>query len=177
MRRDTPEGFRRSGPHGQPEPGPDPSAEFDRQGFIGYLNAEGFQWRVMLRLRLEDEPWWRGRLWFSERGGTEVWDKEEIVNSSAEALLRQAHAFPHEELLRRLKESFDERRRYFALRALLDDLLAKGRQFNRIAVRVASGEMDRTRAAHELDRIQQDMHTVVDGLRDVAGKEGRSRGG
>jgi len=68
-------------------------------------------------------------------------------------VLKQARALPHEEVLRRLKISFDERRRYFALRALLDDLLDKGRALNRIAVRVAAGEMDRVRAAHELDRI------------------------
>jgi hypothetical protein len=78
-------------------------------------------------------------------------------------------------VLRRFKLSFDERRRYFALRALLDDLLEKGRQLNRIAVRVASGELDRPKAAHELDRIQQEMRTIVEGLRDVAGKEGRGR--
>ena len=168
-----PEGPRRSGGSGQPEIPPEVSQEFERQGFIGYFNAEGFQWRVMIRLRLDDATWWRGRLWFSERGGTEVWDKEEIIGSSAEDVLREARALPHDEILRRLKVSFDERRRYFALRALLDDLLEKGRQLNRIAVRVASGEIDRVRAAHELDRIQQDMRTVVDGLRDVAGKEGR----
>lgn len=177
MNRNTPDGLRRSGAMGQPPEGvPDGAADFDRQGFIGYFNAEGFQWRVMIRLRLDKETWWRGRLWFSERGGTEVWDKQEIVSASAEDVLSQARALAHEDILRRLKESFDERRRYFALRALLDDLLEKGRQLNRIAVRVASGEMDRARAAHELDRIQQDMRTVVDGLRDVAGKEGRGRG-
>jgi hypothetical protein len=105
-----------------------------------------------------------------------VWDKEEIVGSTAEDVLKQARLLPQEDVLRRLKQSFDERRRYFAVRALLDDLLDKGRQLNRIAVRVSSGEMDRERAAHELDHIQQDMRTIVEGLRDVAGKEGRGRG-
>lgn len=177
MSRDTPEGPRRSGPFGPaPDAVPDQAQDFSRQGFIGYFNAEGFQWRVMIRLRLDEETWWRGRLWFSERSGTEVWDSEEILGSTAEDVLRQARVLPHEEIIRRLKQSFDERRRYFALRALLDDLLDKGRQLNRIAVRVASGEMDRAKAAHELDRIQQDMRTIVDGLRDVAGKEGRGRG-
>ena len=176
MSRDASEGGRRSGPLGQPDAGPDAAQDFTRQGFVGYFNAEGFQWRVMVRLRLDNETWWRGRLWFSERSGTEVWDKEEIFAETAEQVLQQARALPHEEVLRRLKISFDERRRYFALRALLDDLLDKGRQLNRIAVRVAAGEMDRARAAHELDRIQHEMRTIVDGLRDVAAKEGRGHG-
>lgn len=177
MNRDTPEGMRRSGPLQQPDSRPGGEEDYTRQGFVGYFNAEGFQWRVMVRVRLDDETWWRGRLWFSERSGTEVWDKEEILGESAEDVLRQALALSHEEVLRRLKQSYDERRRYFALRALLDDLLDKGRHLNRIAVRVASGEMDRAKAAHELDRIQHEMRTIVDGLRDVAAKEGRGYGG
>lgn len=176
MNRDTPSGQRRSGGFGSPDQGPDASQDSNRQGFIGYFNAEGFQWRVMIHVRLDDETWWCGRLRFSERSGTEVWDKEEIVGSTAEDVLKQARLLPQEEVLRRLKQSFDERRRYFAVRALLDDLLDKGRQLNRIAVRVSSGEMDRERAAHELDHIQQDMRTIVEGLRDVAGQEGRGRG-
>ncbi|MGH7731276.1 MAG: hypothetical protein ACRENJ_08510, partial [Candidatus Eiseniibacteriota bacterium] len=63
---------------------PSPDIEPIRQGFIGYMHAAGLQWRVMLRLRLEDEVWWRGRLWFSEAGGTQVWDKEELLGRSPE---------------------------------------------------------------------------------------------
>jgi len=174
--RNTPDSLRRSMALGQGDLGPEGSQDFDRQGFIGYLNAEGFQWRVMIRLRLDEETWWRGRLWFTERGGTEVWDKEEILGSGAEDVLKQARVLPQEEILRRLKQSFDERRRYFGLRALLDDLLEKGRQMNRVAVRASTGEMDRLKAVHELDRIQHEMRTIVDGLRDVAGKEGRLHG-
>jgi len=176
MSRESGESGRRSGPVGPPGPSAEFAEDFNRQGFVGYFNAEGYQWRVLVRLRLDQETWWRGRLWFSERSGTEVWDKEEIFGETAEEVLRQARTLSHEEILRRLKVSFDERRRYFALRALLDDLLDKGRQLNRIAVRVAAGEMDRVRAAHELDHIQHEMRIIVDGLRDVAGKEGRGRG-
>ena len=62
MNRNTPEGLRRSGAMGQPpEGGPDAPGDINRQGFIGYFNAEGFQWRVMIRLRFDDETWWRGR--------------------------------------------------------------------------------------------------------------------
>ena len=151
-------------------PQPADSIEPIRQG---YIHVEGLQWRVMLRLRLEDEAWWRGRLWFSESGGTEVWDKEELVARTAEELLRQARALPTEDLFRRFRASYDERRRYFALRALMDDLLEKGRALNRIAVRVSMGELDPKRARTELDRLQLEMRALVDGMRDLAGQEGR----
>src|SRR3989454_3784287 len=144
-----------------------------RQGFVGYVNLDGRQWRVLVRLRLEDEAWWRGRLWFSESGGTEVWDKEELVARTAEELLRQARALPTEDLFRRFRASYDERRRYFALRALMDDLLEKGRALNRIAVRVSMGELDPKRARTELDRLQLEMRALEDGMRDLAGQEGR----
>ena len=157
----------------QRSPQPADSIEPIRQGFVGYIHVEGLQWRVMLRLRLEDEAWWRGRLWFSESGGTEVWDKEELVARTAEELLRQARALPTEDLFRRFRASYDERRRYFALRALMDDLLEKGRALNRIAVRVSMGELDPKRARTELDRLQLEMRALVDGMRDLAGQEGR----
>jgi hypothetical protein len=144
-----------------------------RQGFVGYIHVEGLQWRVMVRLRLEDEAWWRGRLWYSEAGGTEVWDKEEIFGRSPEELLRQARSISAEELIGRFRASYDDRRRYFALRAIMDDLIEKARALNRIAVRSAAGEADPQRARADLDRIQQEMQALVAGLREVAAKEGR----
>ena len=157
---------------------PQPADDIEpiRQGFVGYVHVDALQWRVMLRLRLEDEAWWRGRLWFSESGGTEVWDKEELLGQSVEDLLRQARALPTEELIRRFRASYDERRRYFALRALMDDLLEKGRALNRVAVRLSLGELDAMRARAELDRLRLEMRALVDGMRDVAGQEGRGAG-
>ncbi|HET7791617.1 MAG TPA: hypothetical protein VFK78_12555 [Gemmatimonadales bacterium] len=144
-----------------------------RQGFVGYVHLDGLQWRVMLRLRLEDDVWWRGRLWFTENGGTEVWDKEEMLGRSPEELLRQARGLSPDDLSRRFRASYDERRRYFGLRAMLDDLLEKARGMNRVVMRVAVGEMDSRRAGAELDRLQEEMRGLVDGMRDVAGIEGR----
>jgi hypothetical protein len=152
---------------------PSPNVEPMRQGFVGYIHVEGLQWRVMVRLRLEDEAWWRGRLWFSEAGGTEVWDKEEIFGRSPEELLRQARSVSAEALIGRFRASYDDRRRYFALRALMDDLIDKARALNRIAVRAAAGEAAPERTRAELDRLEQEMHTLVAGLREVAAKEGR----
>ncbi len=147
-----------------------------RQGFVGYLNAGKLCWRVMVRLRLGDEVWWRGRLWFSEPGGTEVWDQAELLGRSPEEVLRQARGFSAPELVRRFNRSYDERRRYFALRALLDDVLEKGRMLNRAAALAgAAGEVRPGPSGAQLDRLQQEMKELVDGIRAVAGQEGRLR--
>ncbi len=65
------------------------------------------------------------------------------------------------------------RRRYFALRALVDDFIDRVRALNRIAVRATVGGTDPFRAGRELDRIQHEMRQLVEGMRDVAAKEGR----
>src|SRR5437879_7967110 len=65
-----------------------------RQGFVGYANVDGRQWRVLVRLRLEDEAWWRGRLWFRGAGGTEGWDKGGLPGGSPGEGLRRATARP-----------------------------------------------------------------------------------
>src|SRR5947209_19891845 len=85
-----------------------------RQGFVGYANVDGRQWRVLVRLRLEDEAWWRGRLWFCEAGGTGGWDKEEVLGRSPGGLLRQARALSAAEPVARLQEAYEEARRYLA---------------------------------------------------------------
>jgi len=156
-----------------PAPVPAPNGDPFRQGFVGYVYAGALKWRVMLRLHLELDGC-RGRLWFAEAGGTEVWDTEELVGRSPEELLRQARAFSAEELIRRLRASYGERRRFFALRAVTDELIEQVRGLNRASVRAATHELDGARAVRDIARLQERMHILVDGLRDVAGKEGRS---
>ncbi len=93
-----------------------------RQGFVGYVYVGALKWRVMLRFHLELDGW-RGRLWFAESGGTEVWDKDELLGPTPEALLQRARSLPAEELILRFRASYAERRRFLGLRAVTDDLI------------------------------------------------------
>src|SRR3989441_6106634 len=145
-----------------------------RQGFVGYANVDGRQWRVLVRLRLEDEAWWRGRLWVCEAGGTGGWGKEGLLGRSPEGVLRQARAPPTAELVRRFQESYDERRRYFALRGLVGDFVEGARGLNRVAVRAGVDGAYGLGTTRELDRLQRQMQFLVAGMRQVAGKEGRA---
>lgn len=152
-----------------PAPAPRPNGSGVRQGFVGYVYVGALKWRVMLRLH-PAVGGWRGRLWFSQAGGAEVWDADEFVGESAEALLRRARLLPAEDLIRRCRSSAGERRRYFALRAVTDELLEQVRALNRVAVGAAGRERDAARAAQELARLQARMRLLVDGIRDVAGR-------
>lgn len=150
-----------------------PNGDAFRQGFVGYVYVGALKWRVMLRLHPENDGW-RGRLWFAESGGTEVWDKDELLGASPEAVLQQARLLSAEDLIRRFRESYRERRRFFGLRAVTDDLIEHVRALNRVALRAAAHELDGPRVVREIARLQERMHFLVDGMRDVAGKEGRS---
>ncbi len=146
-----------------------------RQGLVRYLNMDGARWRVMMRIRSEGEGWWRGRLCFSEAGSTEVWDQEEFLAGSVEELMSQAHGLSGEQLELRFRHSYDERRRFYHLRILVDELIEKARTVNRVVRREEAGELPGGRAGLELDRLQAEMHKLVDGVRSLAGLEGRER--
>ena len=143
-----------------------------RQGFVGYVYVGALKWRVMLRLHREMDGW-HARLRFGQAGGTEVWDTEELLGESPEHLLQRARSLPAEELIRRFGASYGERRRFFGLRAVSDELIEHVRALNRVAVSAAARELDGLRAVREIARLQERMHFLVDGMRDVAGKEGR----
>ncbi len=74
----------------------------------------------------------------------------------------------------RFQESYDERRRYFALRALVDDFVEAARGLNRVAVRAGVDGAYGLGTTRELDRLQRQMQFLVAGMRQVAGKEGRA---
>jgi hypothetical protein len=150
-------------------PGTPSAATPLRLGFIGYLFSGGDQWKVMLRLRPRgDGDAWTGRLWFSDRGGGEVWDKEELSGPTYEDVLRQARTLAHEELVRRFRACYDERRRDAGLRERLDQMLENVRAVNRLAVRVAEGEMDAERADQEIGRLERELRELLDGVRQAA---------
>src|SRR3989442_4767905 len=140
-----------SAPAPAPGPNPGPNGDPFRQGFVGYVYVGALKWRVMLRLHLEMDGC-RGRLWFAEAGGTEVWDTEELVGRSPEELLRQARAFSAEELIRRFRASDGERRRFFALRAVTEELVEQVRGLKPGSVRAATHELDRPRGVPGIGR-------------------------
>jgi len=152
-----------------------PNGDPFRQGFVGYVYVGALKWRVMLRLHA-DLDGWRGRLRFSGSDGTEVWDGDELLGRSPEALLQQARSLPAEDLIRRFRASYGERRRYFALRAVTDDLIERVRALNRVAVRAATHELEGSRAVREIAALQERMHFLIDGMGDVAGQEVRRPG-
>ncbi|HEX4575406.1 MAG TPA: hypothetical protein VH158_09755 [Gemmatimonadales bacterium] len=156
-----------------PQPAPNHADEPVRQGFVGYVYIGALKWRVMLRLQLEAGAW-RGQLWFAEAGGMEVKDTEELVGRSPEELLQHARSLPAEDLIRRFRASYGERRRCFALRAVTDELIEHVRALNRAAARAAAQQLDGPRAVQEVARHQEHMHLLVEGMGAIAGREGRS---
>src|SRR5207247_1641410 len=75
-----------------------------RQGFVGYANVDGRQWRVLVRLRLEDEGWWRGCLWFFEAGGAQFWGQKEALRRRSARNAKRSRAREPSSGVRRLQD-------------------------------------------------------------------------
>ena len=58
---------------------------------------------------------------------------------------------------------------------MTDELIAHVRDLNRVSLRAAARELDGPRTVREIARLQERMHLLVEGMREVAGREGRSR--
>ncbi|MFL5575494.1 MAG: hypothetical protein ACJ79S_05950, partial [Gemmatimonadaceae bacterium] len=64
-----------------------------------------------------------------------------------------------------------ERRRYRALRHTTDEVLARIRYLNRVALLVRDGLLDRAGGEQELDITEKQLHELVSELRAHAGLE------
>ncbi|MDQ3516042.1 MAG: hypothetical protein M3403_04625, partial [Gemmatimonadota bacterium] len=65
-----------------------------------------------------------------------------------------------------------EKRRYVKLRRSVDEILAKVKYMNRVAVSMRGGMLDNEGAGQELDLITKQLQEIVTRLKDVAGVEG-----
>jgi len=57
------------------------------------------------------------------------------------------------------------------LRRVTDDILTKIRYMNQIAVSMREGWIDEDGATQEIDLTEQQLHDLIDKLRDLAGLE------
>jgi len=76
-----------------------------------------------------------------------------------------------EELIRRHHRAVAEKRRFNGLRKATDEVLAKIRYLNQLAISMRAGLLDMDGAAQEIDLTEQQLHTLIDRLATYAGVE------
>lgn len=118
-----------------------------------------------------------GRLWFADVGSADpelasgIPDRAPVPGQTREDVLARALCLDQEDLGRRHARALAERRRYRALRHTTDEVLARIRYLNRVALLVRDGLLDAPGGAQELDITENQLHELVVRLRAHAGQE------
>ena len=159
-----------------PSSGIEPSSHAARQYPLTTIDVDGHAIEVSVRVG-HDGIEYVGRLWFAELASddaelaTGIPDRAPIPGKTREDVIARAVSLDEDDLARRHARALAERRRYRALRLTTDDVLARIRYMNRVAVLVRDGLLDSAGGTQELDQTETQLHELVAKLRAHAGLE------
>ncbi|HVZ49952.1 MAG TPA: hypothetical protein VG916_14290 [Gemmatimonadaceae bacterium] len=142
------------------------------QPHIATIESDGRRYNVSLRV-VFDGVEYVGRLWFAD----ESWDDLGIPDRGAfpgrtkEESIALAQRLTTEELVRRHRRAVAEKRKFHGLRRATDEVLAKIRYLNQVAISMRAGLLDVDGAAQEIDLTEKQLHTLIDRLAAHAGIE------
>jgi hypothetical protein len=114
-----------------------------------------------------------GRLWFIEDGWDDAGlpDRGAIPGGTREEVISYARRLRSEDLKQRYLRALAEKRRFLGLRKVTEDILAKIRYLNQVALSMRAGLLDMEGAAQEIDLTERQLHDLIGRLREVAGVE------
>ena len=140
---------------------------------IATIDHQGRRYVVTCRIGFDGVEY-IGRLWFGPADGSELPmpDRSAIPGRSRDEVLTFAQRFTPHELLVRHRRAMAEKRRYLSLRRATDEIIAKIRYMNQLALSMKSGVIDPDGAAQEMLLTEQQIMDVVVRLKDYAGVEG-----
>jgi hypothetical protein len=119
-----------------------------------------------------------GRLFFSDEGSEDAGfpDRGALPGRTRDEVMGLAQRLTPQELLLRYRRALAEKRRYTGLRRLTDDILAKVRYLNQLAISMRAGLLDVEGASQEIDLTERQLHELIDKLRLSAGVEENDNG-
>jgi hypothetical protein len=142
------------------------------QPYVATIETEGRRYNVSVRITYDGIEY-VGRLWFSD----EAWDDLGIPDRGAlpgrtrDEVLAFAKQLTSAEMGKRHKRALAEKRRFLGLRKHTEEMLAKIRYLNQVAVSMRAGLLDSDGAAQEIDLTEKQLHALIDRLSEHAGKE------
>ena len=86
-------------------------------------------------------------------------------------MLALAKRLTSDELVKRHRRALAEKRRFHGLRKATDEILAKIRYLNQVAISMRAGLLDVEGAAQEIDLTEKQLHALIDRLSSFAGVE------
>lgn len=143
------------------------------QQHLTKIEADGKSYNVTIRTAYDGVEH-VGRLFFSEVGtpGPGIPDHSAIPGRTVEESVAMAQRFTRDDLTRRLHRAHADKRRYTQLRRAVDEIVAKVKYMNRVAVSMRGGMIDTEGAGQELDLIEKQLIELVRRLKSMAGVEG-----
>lgn len=142
------------------------------QPHVTTIEHDGKRLNVTVRI-IYDGIEYVGRLWYSEDG----WDDDGLPDRGAlpgrtkDEVVALARGLSVGELKQRYRRALAEKRRFHQLRQSTDEILAKIRYLNQVAISMRAGLLDVEGAAQEIAVTERQLHEMVDGLRKAAGVE------
>lgn len=142
------------------------------QPYVATIEHDGRRYNVSVRV-LYDGIEYVGRLWFADEAWDDLGlpDRGAVAGRSREEVVAFAKRLTPHELTKRHKRALSEKRRFIVLRKHTDEILAKIRYLNQVAISMRAGLLDVEGAAQEIDLTEKQLHTLIDNLSDHAGRE------
>jgi hypothetical protein len=140
---------------------------------IATIDHQGRRVNVTCRIGFDGVEY-IGRLWFAPEDGTEpaMPDRAGVPGRTRDEVLASAQRLTPHELTVRHRRAIAEKRRYLSLRRATDEIIAKIRYMNQLAISMHAGVIDPEGAAQEIELTEQQIMEVVSRLKDYAGVEG-----
>jgi hypothetical protein len=142
------------------------------QPHIATIEHDGKRLDVSCRIAFDGIEW-VGRLWFADMALADsgLMDRGGLPGRSRDEVLAMARRLTEPELALRYRRAVAERRRFFELRRVTDEILTRIRYMNQVAISMRAGLLDRDGATQELDIAEGQIHELVGQLREAAGIE------
>ncbi len=136
---------------------------------LGTLKVDGSVHNVSLRISYDGVEY-LGRLWFADsvRDIEGIPDYGVVPGRTAEDVLVAAKRLNADDLARRFHRAHAEKRRYIRLRRSVEEILAKVKYMNRVAISMRGGMLDVDAAEQELDLVTDQIQDIVSRLKEVA---------
>jgi hypothetical protein len=114
-----------------------------------------------------------GRLWFADESWDDLGipDRGALPGRTKDEVLALARRLTDDELIKRHRRALSEKRRFHGLRKATDEVLAKIRYLNQVAISMRAGLLDVEGAAQEIDLTDKQLHALIDRLSTYAGVE------
>ncbi|HYV97663.1 MAG TPA: hypothetical protein VE967_09430 [Gemmatimonadaceae bacterium] len=142
------------------------------QAHVGYVEYDGRKYAASCRVSWDGLEY-IGRMWFTNEGdkSDRLTDRGALPGRTVEEVTALAQRLTADDLQRRIGRAHAEKRRYVELRGVTDQIIAKIRYMNQVALSIRAGVLDREGGMGEIELTERQLHELIDSLKESAGLE------